>query len=247
MSIKKIFAAFAAAAVMMIPAASVSVSSAEALPAKAFISGQIGSTTVSSADKATPGSIVADIDGDAQYQAEWVVNDGGASSLTFLALSIPNVTRDSYPNIAVNITEVYIDGVKQNYIMSSNAVNTAKYEAGKDPETRVYLYDGIDGTNVADLPQTTAITKSIKVIFSVTGTGKYGTSNIQSNLIMPAETTTTTASPLIEYITAPTKTSVSIVPSSTTGDGGVAAVAITGLAVTAGIGVLSKVKFKKKK
>lgn len=250
MKFKKIAAALSLCSLMLLP--SLNVNAAEGLPTKAFIRGEIGAVKVDSIDEATPDSIIPEINGDAQYEAEWKISDVGTNSLTFLVLSIPNVTSDSYSDIDVKVTAVYIDGVKTNYTMSPNALDTAYYEGGKDPEARVYLYDEVKGTNVADLPKLTTITSSIKVVFTVTGTGVTGTSNIQE---LPTETQATSET----QETSATTTyqggrsegnafgSSSPVKSSTTGDAGVAVAAIAGLVVTAGVAVISKVKFKKKK
>ncbi len=250
MKLKKIAAAISLCSLMLIP--SLNVNAAEGLPTKAFIQGEIGSVKVGSVDEVTPGSTVAEVNGDAQYEAEWKISDVGTNSLTFLALSIPNVTSDSYSDIDVKVTAVYVDGVKTNYTMSPNALNTAYYEGGKDPETRVYLFDEVKGTNVADLPKLTTITDSIKVVFTVTGTGVTGTSNVQE---LPTEATQATSE--TQETTSTTYQggrsegnafgNSSPVRSSTTGDAGVAVAAVVGLAVTAGVAVISKVKFKKKK
>lgn len=241
MKFTKLFAVLSACSIMLLPA--LSVNAADGLPTKAYICGEIGTSSVWDADNATIGSTVAEINGDAQYEVEWkVAGDGGTKELTFLALSIPNITSDSYPDINVNVTAVYIDGVSINYTMSTNAINTAYYEAGRNPETRVYLYDGLKGTNVADLPKLTEIKDSIKVVFTVTGTGQFGTSNIIENVYVPTEEETTSE-------TAETTAAVSEIESTTTGDATNATVAIiaaAGLVATAGTAILSKVKFKKK-
>ncbi len=244
MKIKRIITTLSACATVAFSTVSMTATADENLPTKAYICGEIGTTAVWDADNTTPGSTVAEVNGDAQYQIEWKVTDGGTKELNFLAVSLPNVTSDSYKDIDVNVTEIYIDGVQvKNYKMSPNAINTAYYEAGRDPETRVYLYDGLKGTNVADLPKLTEIKDSIKVIFTVTGTGQYGTSNIEANQL-PTETST-------EATTASTETATDIsyvIPSSTTGvDETVAAVATAGLVLTAGAAIMSKIKFKKKK
>jgi len=241
MKITKLITILSAFSVLLL--SGFSVSAADGLPTKAYISGEIGTSAVWDADNTTMGSTVAEINGDAQYEVEWKVGaDGGAKELTFLALSIPNITSDSYPNINVKITNVYIDGVEvANYKMSPNAINTAYYEAGRDPETRVYLYDGLKGTNVADLPKLTEIKDSIKVIFTITGTGQYGTSNIKENIYTTVAETNS--------VTTETTVSVSDVESTQTGDAGtpiVAVIAAAGLVVTASAAVLSKVKIKKK-
>lgn len=239
---KKIITILSVCSALLLPA--FTVNAADALPTKAYISGEIGSSAVWDADNVTIGSTVAEINGDAQYEVEWkVTGDGGATELTVLALSIPNITADSYPDINVNVTSVYVDGVSVAYQMSPNAINTAYYEAGRDPETRVYLYDSLNGTNVADLPKNTQIKDSIKVIFTVTGTGQYGTSNIEENIIETTEATDTSAS------TEATEATTAVdIESTTTGAGDpvVAVAATAGLVLTAGTAILSKVKIKKK-
>lgn len=245
MKVRNIFTALSVCAMVVFSNASMTATAAEGIPTKAYICGEIGATSVWDVDNTTPGSTVADVNGDAQYQVEWKVTDGGATELSLIAISLPNVTSDSYKDIDVNINNVYIDGVEvQGYKMSANAINTAYYEAGRDPETRVYLYDGLKGTNVADLPKATEIKDSIKVVFTVTGTGYYGTSNIEANQL-PTEATTAAT----ETSTSTTTTDMTYnIPSSTTGvDETVAAVAAAGLVLTAGAAVISKVKIKKKK
>ena len=242
MKIKKIAAVFSLCSALILP--SFTVNAADGLPTKAYISGEIGAVSVWKPEDATVGSTIAEINGDAQYEAEWKVSDAGTADLNFLALSIPNITSDSYPNIDVKITAVYIDGVKANYTMSSNALNTAYYEPSRDPETRVYIYDSLKGTNVADIPKLTTISSSIKVVFTVTGTGVVGTSNVKE---LPTETQETSETTEVTEQDQPVYGRSSPVDASTTGDAGVAAVAVVGLAVTAGAAVLSKVKLKKKK
>lgn len=246
MKIKKLITALTAcSALVFSSAAAITVNAEPSLPTKAFICGEIGTSSVWTADSATIGSTVPDISGDAQYMAEWkVAGDGGATELNFLALSIPNLTSDNYPDLNVNVTAIYIDGVAvPNYKMSANALNTAYYEAGRDPETRVYFYDGLKGTNVADLPKLTTIKDSIRVIFTVSGTGQYGASNIASNVIETQATTENSSSATTEsdiYTTT--------MPSTVTGEGdGIVAIAAAGMVITVGAAVLSKVKFKKKK
>ncbi len=250
MKIKNIITALSVCLITVLP--SFTVIADDNLPTKAYICGEIGSSSVWDANNTTIGSTVAEITGDAQYEVEWkVAGDGGTNELTFLALSIPNVTSDSYTDINVNVTNVYVDGVEvKDYKMSSNAINTAYYEAGRDPETRVYLYDSLKGTNVADLPKLTEIKDSIKVVFTLTGTGQFGTSNIEENTLPPTEAETTVLTEVtnetVETSEMTATTNVSDIASSTTGDAGVMIAAVVGLVLTAGAAVLSKVKFKKK-
>ena len=257
MKIKKILAAVSVCAAMVLTpfASALGGNAAEPISAKAFLCGQIGSTAVWSADTVTDGSTVATINGDAQYEVEWKVNDIGTDSLTFLALSIPGVTSDKYPDISVKVTDVVIDGLYMDYAMSPNALNTAYYEAGRDPETRVYLYDSLKGTNVEDLDKNTEITESIKIIFTVSGTGSFGTSNVNDTKTSTPTTETTnsteaaatTEEDLFAVLATTTVSTDNGIESTTTGDGGVAAIAIAGLVLTGGAAVLSKIKVRSKK
>lgn len=199
MNFKKFFAAAAACAVAAFSAASFAantVSAQEGFPTKAFLAGMVGATQIWSTDEVTDGSTVADINGDAQYQVEWKVADGGTDQMQFLMVWIPFVTKDQYPGLTAKIDAVYVDGNQiSNYTMSSNAVDTAYYEAGKDPGTRLYLIDTWTGNKIEDLPKTTAITQSIKVVFTISGTGIAGTSNVTDTTTPSGDNTTPTQAP----------------------------------------------------
>ena len=256
MKIKRLFAAVSVCAAMVLtPLAAVfSGNAAEPVSSQAFLCGQIGSKAVWSADSVTDGSKIAPITGDERYEVTWKVDDIGTDSLTFLALSIPGVTSDKYRDINVKVTDVIIDGEKVDYTMSANALNTAYYEAGRDPEARVYLYDSLKGTNVQDLPKNTEIKDYITVIFTLSGTGSYGTSNVETKTDTTTATdeteeTTTTVDDLFSVIASTTtaEDKSDNIDSTTTGDGGVAALAIAGLVITGGAAVLSKIKVRSKK
>lgn len=178
MNFKRVLSAAAAFAVAAAAAVTISVS-AEGLPATAYLCGAIGAVSVWEASDATAGSTTADIDGDAQYQVEWVISDGGTSKLEFLCVQIPGFTKDQYPDLSITVDEVYVDGNKlADYKTSSKAVNLAYYEGGTGA-TRLYLIDSWAGTGVADISGDTAVTKSLKVKFTVSGTGTPGTSNVK--------------------------------------------------------------------
>lgn len=83
---------------------------AEGLPSTAYLCGSIGATSVWEAGDATSGSTVANVDGDAQYQVEWIVTDGGTSTMEFLVIQIPGLTVHQYENMKINIDSVYVDG-----------------------------------------------------------------------------------------------------------------------------------------
>lgn len=123
----------------------------------ATIIGNIGATGVWGADEITEGSKTANIDGDAQYEVVWNVTDGGTDTLEFLAVQIPGLSSDKYENLAVKVDGVYIDGkAVENYETSAAAIDLNYVEGTVD----------------------TAITQSLKVVFTVSGTGKDGTSNV---------------------------------------------------------------------
>ena len=143
----------------------------------AALIGNIGATGVWGADEITEGSKTADIDGDAQYEVVWNVTDGGTDTLEFLAVQIPGLTSDKYENLAVKVDGVYIDGKPVENYKTSEAAIDLNYLEGTGA-TRIYLIDEWAGTGVADIASDTAITQSLKVVFTVSGTGKDGTSNV---------------------------------------------------------------------
>lgn len=64
----------------------------------------------------------------------------------------------------------------ENYETSAAAIDLNYVEG--TVATRIYLIDQWAGTGVEDLAADTAITQSLKVVFTVSGTGKDGTSNV---------------------------------------------------------------------
>lgn len=146
----------------------------------AAIIGSIGATSVWGADEVTEGSKVANVNGDAQYEVEWKVTDGGTDKIEFIAVQIPGLSSDKYADLAVKVDGVYVDGKEvEGYTTSAEAINLA-YTEGGAACTRIYLIDGWAGTGVADLAADTAITESLKVVFTVSGTGAEGTSNVSN-------------------------------------------------------------------
>jgi len=146
----------------------------------ASIIGAIGATSVWGADEVTEGSKVANVNGDAQYEVVWNVTDGGTDGIEFLAVQIPGLSSDKYADLAVKVDGVYVDGNEvEGYTTSADAINLA-YTEGGAACTRIYLIDGWAGTGVADIAADTAITSSLKVVFTVSGTGIEGTSNVSN-------------------------------------------------------------------
>lgn len=184
MNFKKILSVVSACAVTAAAAMGISVF-AEGLPSTAYLCGSIGATSVWEAGDATSGSTVANVDGDAQYQVEWIVTDGGTSTMEFLVIQIPGLTVHQYENMKINIDSVYVDGKKLDYTSSPNAVDMAFYEK-PEGATRLYLIDTWTSKKITDLPGNTTITQSIKVLFTVSGTGIAGTSNVTEETTEPS-------------------------------------------------------------
>lgn len=250
MNFKKFLAVMSACAVTAISGAVMSAGvNAAGFPSNAYLSGSIGSTEVKNIADVTAGSTTATVNGDAQYEVEWKVDSsaGAVNNIGCLIVSIPGVSTNTYSGMNITVDAVYIDGRQISYITSPTAVNMAYTAIGQDPSTKIYLYDGWDNTNVADIAANTPVTDSVKVQFTISGTGITGTSNV-----IQSPTEASTEAPFITA--APTDSpagfmepDVTTVPAAVTGDGGIAAVAVAGLAITACAAVLSKVKFGKKK
>lgn len=272
MKLKKIFTIAAACAVTAMSAMGMNVS-AVGLPVEAYLCGAIGATTVWKTNEVTTGSTIANINGDAQYEVEWVVSDGGTKTMEFLIVQIPNLTKDQYPNLAITVDAIYIDDAEvSGYTTGLNAIDLAYYEVGT-AATRIYLIDTWASTGVADIQADTTITKNFKVKFTVSGTGVTGTTNVgvdSTNTTptqAPVDNTTPTEAPTqaplinnnnnnVQVTQAPTNsnglTGGAVLGNSTqtdsasTGDAGVA-VAVAGLVLTAGIGTMAVVMRSRKK
>ena len=171
---------------------------------------------------------------------------------------VKNFTTDTYPDLKVTLDEVYVDGQKLNYSVSDKAINTAYYEKGSGV-TRIYLHDNWSGTNLTDMPDMT-IANSIKAVFTISGTGQTGTSNVSDNATSADNTTPTdgtTTAPDTEKKSDETTTATAGETTTTaaggnnattsqTGDFGIAAVAL-GAVATAALGVGAYTITRKKK
>lgn len=186
MKMKKIFATMAATAVSAASFAAMAIPSASAagdVKGNAFFIGNLGGETVWHLEEVNADSTTAAVDGDAQYEVEWVPQNGGTDTVQFLAVCIApadgvdNFGTSTFPELEVTLDEVWIDGQKLDYTPSADAVTTSYFEGGAGV-TRIYLHDEWAGTNVADLPGDTTITESVKVRFTVSGLGVEGTSNV---------------------------------------------------------------------
>lgn len=252
MNLKRFFAVMSACALATVSAASMSVNvSAANFPANAYLCGDIGTKEVKERSDMTAGSKTAYIDGDAQYAVEWKVEAGTTNNIECLFVNIPDMSTAQYSGLKISVDAVYIDGQQISYITSPNAINTAYTAIGQDPGTRIYLYDGWDNTGVADVALNTSVTDCVRVVFTVSGTGVTGTSNVENPSNPAQETTQPSDTQFNGLLTQAPQNGFSAntttVDAAVTGDGGVAAIAVAGLAVTACAAVLSKVKFGKKK
>lgn len=224
MKMKKIFAAMAATAVSAASFAAMAIPSASAagdVKGNAFFIGNLGGETVWHLEEVNADSKTAAVDGDAQYEVEWVPQNGGTDTVQFLAVCIApadgvdNFGTSTFPDLEVTLDEVWIDGQKLDYTASADAVTTSYFE-GSAGVTRIYLHDEWAGTNVADLPGDTAITESVKVRFTVSGLGVEGTSNVTED---PDPTEPPTGEPTDPAVTTTTAAAGGDTTTTTAKDG----------------------------
>ena len=206
MKFKKIFAAAAACAVATLSAASYAATtvSAATVVGKAMLSGQMGTYSQwKEEDAIANGSTVANIDGNAQYEATWNITGDGTGSIEFLILQISgsdsssedykNFTADQYPDLKITVDEVYIDGVKAPYTSSADSIDYKYYEADLG-KARIYLTSTWEQPKLCqDLSPQTEVKQQIKVVFTVSGLYNDGTSNVTNNSSGGNNTTPTQA------------------------------------------------------
>ena len=198
----------AATAISATSFAAMSISSASAADeiAKAYFIGSVGAAS-NWKEGENSGAAVTSIDGDAQYQVTWdfseATNTGSGGDWFLAAVITPddtssNFTTDTYPNLTVTLDEVYVDGNLITGYDASNAVNTSYYENGGSGVTRIYINSSwADGKTL--LFDDKDIESQIKVVFTVSGLGVDGTSNVTKN---EPSTTTTVADPTVTTTTA---------------------------------------------
>ena len=99
-------------------------------------------------------------------------NTGNSEDLTNKPVQITNedkqYTKDTYPDLAITIDSVKVDGNEVDYKMSDNAVDY-KYYANDTGTTRAYLLNtwNASGRKVTDISAETAVAQSVEVTFSV--------------------------------------------------------------------------------
>lgn len=110
---------------------------------------------------------------DKQYTASWEITGDGTGSIEFLMLEFDTnddhfITKDTYPDLAITIDSVKVDGNEVDYKMSDNAVDY-KYYANDTGTTRAYLLNtwNASGRKVTDISAETAVAQSVEVTFSV--------------------------------------------------------------------------------
>lgn len=267
MKLKRFIAAVSACAVAAISMAAMTVNvGAAAVVGKAIVAGQMGVYTQWDLSTAVAnGSTIAEIDGNAQYEATWNITGGGADSIDMLMLEISGAdtnnadikdfTSTKYPNLSITIDEVWIDGIRiMSYATSADAADYNYYEDNFG-KARVYLSSNQATPKLCqDIQTNTSVTQQVRVLFTVSGLDTVGTSNVTSSptdSTFPTEATTSTDPNALTTqsngLAGGFGNVTTAVDAATTGDGGIAAIAIAGLAVTAGAAALSKVKFKGKK
>lgn len=169
-----------------------------------MLSGQMGTYSQwKEEDAIANGSTVANIDGNAQYEATWNITGDGTGSIEFLILQISgsdsssedykNFTADQYPDLKITVDEVYIDGVKAPYTSSADSIDYKYYEADLG-KARIYLTSTWEQPKLCqDLSPQTEVKQQIKVVFTVSGLYNDGTSNVTNNSSGGNNTTPTQA------------------------------------------------------
>lgn len=185
MNMKKIFAAMAATAISATSFAAMSLSANAADQiGQATLMGQFG--TESSWDYTGAKTSVATVDGDAQYECKWTVSEAtstGASNFFVTVVIEPagasdNFTTATFPDLAVTLDEVWVDGTQLTGYDASNAIDMNYYEGEKPGVTRIYLRGDWASNSTQILANDLTVESEIKVLFTVEGTGQEGTSNV---------------------------------------------------------------------
>lgn len=189
MTMKKIFSAVSAAAILSaalsVSAVSVSAEASEpAAIAQAMLSGQMGTYSQwEVSDAEANGSTVANINGNAKYEATWDITGDGTDSIQFLILQIKGIDNEfcsySYPDLGVTIDEIYIDNIPYTFTDNADAYTLAWSEGSN--HVRVFLTDtwSINGSgNLGIAAPANGITTQVKVVFTVSGLYNDGTSNV---------------------------------------------------------------------
>lgn len=213
MNMKKIFAAMAATAVSASAFAAMTLTNANAADqiGQATLMGQFG--TESSWDYAGTKTSVAAIDGDAQYECKWTVSEAtstGASNFFVTVVIEPagasdNFTTATFPNLAVTLDEVWVDGTQLTGYDASNAIDMNYYEGEKPGVTRIYLRGDWASNSTQILANDLTVESEIKVLFTIAGTGQEGTSNVTEEE-PTTEAPTTTEAPATTTAAAGTTT-----------------------------------------
>ncbi len=182
MKFKRILA-IAAAAILSIPC--LSGLSAQAAGYNAYLAGVYGEAqenAVWSYDKENnypvpEGCKTAVVDGDGTYEVEWVMAVPLTTSprTEFMCIFIDGLGSANYPSLEITVDAVIVDGTQIEYTQSANSCD---YAYGGGTTSRAYLKDNWAGTGVADIDEYITINNSIKVIFTVSGMGIVGNSNI---------------------------------------------------------------------
>ena len=158
----------------------------EGVYGNAYLAGSMGGDARwNAAEQGEKGGIVADVDGNGTFEATWKIDGDGTGTIDFLMLEIASTeefgnpfTNDTFPNISLTVDKIIIDGTEWAFEDNADAYDLRYYEGGG--KVRAYLRANWGANQGIDLglPEETAVTDEIKVIFTVDGTYKKGTSNI---------------------------------------------------------------------
>lgn len=192
------------------------------------------------------GSQIATVTSDGQYTVSFSVASGSAaaSKIDFLCLQLSDISSANYPNLALTVDSVSIDGNVIDYKTSPENVNLS-YNVAGSTNSRIFftVTNGWGAKETEDIPSATTVSDNITVTFTVSGTAggpvavptqETSSATPEQGTANPSEQTTTTTAvgngngngSQQQGVITTTATSVD---NSTTGDKGVAGIIAAGV------------------
>lgn len=194
------------------------------------------------------GSQIATVTSDGQYTVSFSVASGSgpASKIDFLCLQLADISSANYPNLALTVDSVSIDGKAIDYKTSPENVNLS-YNVAGSTNSRIFftVTNGWGAKETEDIPSATTISDNITVTFTVSGTaGGPVAIPTQETSASPKEGTTSATSQQAGTTASPTQTPggngspqstgtttapAASVNNSSTGDRGIAGIIAAGV------------------
>lgn len=156
------------------------------------------------------GSQIATVTSDGQYTVSFSVASGSgpASKIDFLCLQLADISSANYPNLALTVDSVSIDGKAIDYKTSPENVNLS-YNVAGSTNSRIFftVTNGWGAKETEDIPSATTVSDNITVTFAVSGTaGGPVAIPTQETSASPEEGTTSAVSQQAGTTASPTQT-----------------------------------------